>query len=309
MMKKTIALYHPDTRYVNDLLLKLEKALPAHRVIAWQPTTSADYLLTWKPDNQIFSTPGLQIVFALGAGVDALLSAPIPDEVIIARLEEAGMGKQMLEIALYGILHYSRDMIALGRGQRQQQWLPESTPKNPPFSTTIGVMGLGQLGGYVAQALANLGYPVHGYSYGLKELPGISCYDSNGLTPFLNHSQVLINLLPLTEKTQGILNKTTFEQLPQGAYLINIARGQHLQEADLIPAFDSGQLSGALLDVFQTEPLPKNHPFWHDDRIIITPHLAAITLQDDAVKQISRNIRAFEDNQPMTGVVDRKKGY
>lgn len=309
MMNKTIALYHPDTNYVNALLSKLKNALPAHRVIAWQAEVPADYLLTWKPDDKIFSTPGLQVVFALGAGVDALLSAPIPDEVIIARLEEAGMGKQMLEIALYGILHYSRDMIALNRGQRQQQWLPESTPKNPPFSTAIGVMGLGQLGGFVAQALAKLGYPVSGYSYSLKDLPGITCYDVNQLDDFLNHSQVLINLLPLTEKTQGILNKNLFNQLPQGAYLINIARGHHLQEKDLIPAFDQGQLSGALLDVFQTEPLPKTHPFWSDERIIVTPHLAAITLQDDAVTQISRNILAFEDNQAMTGVVDRKKGY
>lgn len=308
-MPKTIAIYHYDSSYVDSLCTQFQAALPQHKVIAWQADITADYLITWKPDEKIFRTAGVSIVFGLGAGVDAFLSAAIPDDVMIIRLEEAGMGKQMLEIALYGILHHTRDMIALNRGQRQQTWLGESTPKTMPFSASIGVMGLGQLGGYVAQSLARLGYHVSGYSRQKKQLDGISCYDNSELTTFLSHSNILINLLPLTPETENILNQNLFDLLPQGAYLINIARGRHLVEQDLIPSLNSGQLSGALLDVFRTEPLPKNHPFWHDDRIIITPHLAAITLQGAAVEQISRNIVAYENGQELTGVVDRQKGY
>ncbi len=235
--------------------------------------------------------------------------ADIPEQVAIVRLEEAGMGKQMLEFALYAILHYSRDMTNLAIGQKNRQWLAIATPKKLPFSTTIGVMGLGKLGGFVAKSLAKLGYPVSGYSRTLKDIDGVACYDNKQFTTFLANSEVLINLLPLTAQTENILNRRLFCRLPRGAYLVNLARGRHLVEQDLIPMLDSGQLSGALLDVFRHEPLPENHPFWQDERIIVTPHLAAITLQEEAVQQISRNIYALEAGQTMRGVVNRQRGY
>lgn len=308
-MSKSIAIYHSDASYVDALLQQFKAKLPQHHIVPWQSDISADYLITWKPDAPIFSTNGVRVVFGLGAGVDAFLGADIPSTVQIVRLEEAGMGKQMLEIALYGILHHARDMIRLNQAQRQQQWLAESTPKTLPFSSKIGVMGLGQLGGFVATALAQLGYSVSGYSRRLKQWDNVTCYDESGFSQFLADSEVLINLLPLTAETTDILNQAVFEQLPHGAYLINIARGGHLKEPDLLPALQSGQLSGALLDVFKEEPLPQHHPFWADSRIIITPHLAAITLQDEAVVQISRNIIAYENGQEMTGVVNRQLGY
>lgn len=310
---KTIAIYHPDSHYINQLLPQFQTALPKHQVLVWSPDIEADYLITWKPEPKTFSTPGLKIIFALGAGVDAFLSVEkegkLPETIAIVRLEEAGMGNQMLEFALYAILHFSRDMIALNRAQRKKQWLGASTPKRPPLSTPIGVMGLGKLGGFVAQSLANIGYPVSGYSHSQKHIDGVTCYSAEALDTFLARSEVLINLLPLTEKTTGILSSTLFDKLPKGAYLVNLARGKHLVETDLLSALDNEQLSGAFLDVFVTEPLPKEHPFWQDDRIIITPHLAAITLQSEAVKQISQNILAYENNQPMTGVVNRTRGY
>ncbi len=306
---KTIALYHADAAYVKTLIHQFQACLPAHRLTAWAPQTPADYLITWKPDAKIFTTPGVKVLFALGAGVDAFLQADIPADLPIVRLEEAGMGAQMLEIVLYAILHYSRDMIALNQAQRRRQWLGESTPKKLPFSTSIGVMGLGQLGSYVATRLAKLGYPVNGYSRSLKQLDGVKCFDASGFSAFLARSEVLVNLLPLTPQTQDILNADLFAQLPHGAYVVNIARGKHLQEADLSAALGSGQLCGAFLDVFRTEPLPPNHPFWADERITITPHLAAITLQNEAVKQISANIIAYENGQAMRGVVDRQRGY
>lgn len=306
----TITLFHPDKHHRDHLIARFQDALPSYNVVAWSPDVQAKYLLMWKPDERIFSTQGLEAVFGLGAGVDAILAAPnLPDHVQVVRLEEAGMGKQMLEIALYGILHHSRDMIALNHAQQHQQWKGESAPKRLPFSVAVGVMGLGQLGGFVAQALANVGYAVSGYSRSPKTLTGVTCYAEDKFHEFLANSEVLINLLPLTPQTEDILNADLFAQLPKGAYVINLARGKHLVEEALIPALNSGQLSGALLDVFRVEPLPKDHPFWTDHRITITPHLAAITLQDEAIKQISQNILAAENHQPMTGVVDRQRGY
>ncbi len=306
---KTIAIYHTDSDYVRTLLDNFQTALPQHKVVAWHKNLSAEYLVAWKPEPALFATPNLQLIFALGAGIDAFIGADFPDNVQLIRLEEAGMGKQMLEVALYGILHYSRDMIALNQGQRDKQWLNVATPKKLPFSTPIGVMGLGQLGGFVAQSLAELGYSVSGYSRTDKIIPNVSCFSGESLDKFLEKSEVLINLLPLTPQTKNILNQDVFTKLPQGAYLINIARGKHLIEEDLLSALDNGQLSGALLDVFRTEPLPKNHPFWTDDRIIIMPHIAAISPKEEAVKQISHNIVAFENDKPMTGIVDKNRGY
>ncbi len=306
---KTIAIYHTDSDYVCTLVAHFQTALPNHNVVAWEKNTSAEYLIAWKPKPELFATPNLQIIFALGAGIDAFIGADLPDNIHLVRLEEAGMGKQMLEVALYGILHYSRDMITLNRGQREKQWLNYATPKRLPFSTPIGVMGLGQLGGFVAESLAKLGYSVSGYSRTDKAILNVTCYSGDNLDTFLAKSEVLINLLPLTAHTENILNQDNFAKLPKGAFLINIARGKHLCEEDLLSALNSGQLSGALLDVFRTEPLPIDHPFWTDDRITIMPHIAAITTKDEAIRQISNNIIAFENATPMTGVVDRKRGY
>lgn len=306
---KTAAIYHPDNNYLDILLNKFQAALPDHQVTAWAEQQAADYLITWQPQAKLYATPNLKVIFGLGAGVDVFLSANIPPQIKIVRLQEAGMSRQMLEIALYAILHHSRDMIALNKAQKQQQWLNISTPKRPPFSTKVGVMGLGQLGEPVAKGLAQLGYPVSGYSRSPKQISDIQCFHGQQFDQFLANSEVLINLLPLTPHTENILNQNTFAKLPQGAYLINLARGKHLIEADLTAALDSGQLAGALLDVFRQEPPAKDHPFWLDNRITITPHLAAITIQEQAVQQVSRNIKAFEQGQPMTGLVDRAKGY
>lgn len=306
----TISLYHPDKNYVDALLPLFQAALPNCQLLPWSENVTGSYLITWKPEDKIFRTPELEVVFSLGAGIDAFLNAQsLPASVDIVRLEEAGMGEQMLEVALYAVLHYSRDMVRLNQAQRQQQWLGESTPKKHPFSTQVGIMGLGQLGGFVAKHLAALGYPVSGYSRSEKDLPNIQCFSGKQLDEFLAHSEVLINLMPLTAETVHFLNQSLFAKLPTGAYLVNIARGKHLVEADLIPALDSGQLSGAYLDVFETEPLPVSHDFWQDGRITITPHLAAITLPDEAVKQISRNILAHQKGEPMTGLVNRERGY
>ncbi len=308
-----ITINHPDKRYSVSLKKQFEKVLPNHNIELWNENSDSEYLITWKTVQKeiAFNMPKLKVIFALAAGIDAFISKDIEirKDIKIVRLEEAGMGNQMLEFALYGILYHARDMALLTHAQKQKKWLGISTPKRLPFSTKIGVMGLGKIGGFVAQKLSNLGYPVSGYSYSKKNLEGVCSYDLTELDSFLANSEILINLLPLTSKTKDILNISLFSKMPKSSFLINIARGGHLKEEDLIEALNLGYLQGALLDVFKTEPLPQNHPFYNDNRIIITPHLAAITLQEHAISQISKNIIAYEKGEKLTGLIDKNRGY
>lgn len=306
---KHIAVYHTDADYARAVVETFQAGLPDYEVKAWAEGEHADFLVAWKPKPELFKTPGLQTIFALGAGVDAFLAADLPESVTLVRLEEAGMGAQMLEFALYAILYHSRGLGKLRVAQKNEDWQGSATPARPPFSTPIGVLGLGQLGGYVATHLSDLGYPVSGYSRSPKRIAGVETFSGDGLAAFLAQSEVLINLLPLTAETEGFLNADLFAKLPKGAFIVNLARGKQLVEADLIAALDNGQLSGAFLDVFAIEPLPKGHAFWQDERIIITPHIAAITFKEDALAQIKANLAAYQKGEAMRGVVDRQRGY
>jgi glyoxylate/hydroxypyruvate reductase A len=171
-------------------------------------------------------------------------------------------------------------------------------------------MGLGQLGVQVAAALGTFGLPLRGWSRGEKQLAGLECFAGEaGFTPFLDGLQVLINLLPLTPATQGLLNRTTFSRLAHGAYLVNVARGAHVVDADLLEALQSGQLAGATLDVCNHEPLPAEHPFWSAPRLTLTPHISAVTLPDDSTAQIVGKMQALQRGAALTGVVDLARAY
>ncbi|MDO9483893.1 MAG: NAD(P)-dependent oxidoreductase, partial [Hydrogenophaga sp.] len=174
----------------------------------------------------------------------------------------------------------------------------------------VGVMGLGVLGERVARALRVFDFPVHGWSRTPKAIEGVFTHSGEvGLETFLSASRVLVNLLPLTPDTQDILNRQTLGRLQPGGYLINVARGAHLVDADLLALLDSGHLAGATLDVFRTEPLPPEHPFWQHPQITLTPHTSARTLRDESIAQIAGKIRALEAGQPIAGVVDAIRGY
>jgi glyoxylate/hydroxypyruvate reductase A len=174
----------------------------------------------------------------------------------------------------------------------------------------VGVLGVGHIGGSCARALAELGFEVRGWARSAREVPGVRVFSGPGSLPqFLSGVQILICLLPLTPATRGILNADLFAQLAPGAWLINLARGAHLMEPDLLRALDSGQLAGATLDVFATEPLPREHPFWLDPRISMTPHAAALTRPETAVPRLAQNIARERSGQPLLDVVDRGAGY
>ena len=214
----------------------------------------------------------------------------------------------MKEYVLMRVLHYHRDMPSYEQQQRAAQW--RQLPPRETRERRVGVMGVGQIGGTCARALAGLGFEVRGFALRVREIPGVEVFAGpERLRQFLSDIEILICLLPLTAATRGILNAAHFALLTRGAWLIHLARGAHLVEADLLQALESGQLAGATLDVFATEPLPSEHPFWRDPRITITPHAAALTRPETAVACLALNIARERAGEPLLDLVDRPAGY
>ncbi len=288
----------------------LQAALPDAVVEVWQPGAKpADYAVVWAPPQAFLDEqPGLKAVFNIGAGVDALLTLVWPPNTLMVRLDDAGMSVQMAEYVCHAVIRQFREFDGYQNDARQGKWSFRKPRSREQFG--VGVMGLGVLGSRVARALSAFEFPVHGWSRTPKVLDGITCHAGDaGLPTFLSRCQVLINLLPLTPQTQGILNRDTLGQMPAGGYLINVARGAHLVDEHLLTLLDSGHLAGATLDVFRTEPLPADHPFWTHPQVTVTPHTSARTLRDESIAQIARKIQAVGRGETVAGVVDRARGY
>ena len=306
-------LFHAVDANPAPWLADLQAALPQASLRVWQDGDDgpADYAVVWKPPAAMLQDrPDLKAVFNLGAGVDAILQlgAALPAQVPIVRLDDAGMGVQMAEYVSHAVLRYFRRFDQLEAQQRNGQWRFLKAFEKDKFS--VGILGLGVLGSRITAALAPFGFPLQGWSRTQKNLPGVTCHSgADGLDDFLAASRVVVCVLPLTADTAGILNRTTLGKLPQGAYLINVARGAHLVEEDLLALVQSGQIAAATLDVFRQEPLPAEHPFWQEPRITITPHIAAVTLRGDSVRQIAAKITRLQQGHAVEGVVDRARGY
>jgi glyoxylate/hydroxypyruvate reductase A len=299
------------------LLQAFREQLGDHAIYDWQndrdiPHDQISAALVWMPPAHFFDgLSHLTHVYALSAGVDHLLNHPgLPESVTVHRLCDAGMAQQIAEYVLYGVLHAQRSFHDLRKSQAAGVWKTEVHVKSTE-AMNVGLLGAGALGSQVAERLALNGYPVRCWSRSPRPFSaGITGFHgADALPEFLSRCDALVCLLPLTDATRGILDSRLFEQLPRGAYLINPGRGAHLVEKDLIGALDSGQLSGALLDVFHTEPLPVEHEFWQHSRIIVTPHVAAKTRINESVKQIIAGILAIEQGEIPDGIVDRQRGY
>jgi len=288
----------------------LAAALPGAQVSEWHSgAPQADYAVVWAPPPQFLAEQAqLKALFAMGAGVDALLSLPLPPSALLVRLDDAGMAVQMAEYVCQAVVRYFRGLDGAEAGMRAGHWARPPVRQRSDFA--VGVMGLGVLGARVAQALAHFEFPVRGWSRTPKVLPGVQTFSgAQGFHDFLAASRVLVNLLPLTPSTRDILNRDTLSCLPQGSYLINVARGAHVVDEDLLALLASGHLAGATLDVFRTEPLPAGHPFWNHPRITLTPHTSACTLLADSIAQIADKIAALERGEAVVGVVDVRRGY
>ncbi|MGB6242087.1 MAG: glyoxylate/hydroxypyruvate reductase A [Castellaniella sp.] len=296
----------------QEWVAALQRALPEHRVRVWdtlQPQGQADIAVVWAPPPELFSHESrLTHLFNLGAGVDALLQIPdLPDGLTLVRMEDGGMAVQMAEYVLHYLIRESRDLGRYADLQAQARWQPLADIDRDAW--TVGVMGGGVMGARVAQACAALDYPVAVWSRSGRPVAGAQSYRQDQLADFLARTRVLVNALPLTADTRGILSRAVFDQLRPDAYLINIARGDHLVEADLLACLDSGRVRGAALDVFSCEPLPPEHRFWSDRRIQVTPHVAGASLVSLTVQQIAGKVRTLVRGEPITGIVDRARQY
>ena len=291
----------------------LRAALPNATVELWSPGAGpADYAVVWAPPQRFFDEQvALKGIFNTGAGVDALMKLRMPSNVPVVRLDDAGMSVQMAEYVCHAVIRHFREFDAYEADMQGGKWSYRKPRLRGDFP--VGVMGLGVLGERVSRALAQFDFPVLGWSRSPKTVKGVRCFSGEaGFTDFLAATRVLVCLLPLTPDTEGILRRDTLAQLLPGAYVINVARGGHLIDDDLMALIASGHVAGATLDVFRTEPLPAAHPFWQYPQITLTPHTSARTLREESIAQIAGKILALHNGAPiasLAGVVDLKKGY
>jgi glyoxylate/hydroxypyruvate reductase A len=270
-----------------------------------------DYVLTFRPPHGFIKTlPKLKAVFSLGAGVDGILSDPeYPKRIPLIRFVDHSLSREMAQYCVLHVLMHYRMQRFFDRAQADHRWRQALLPKRAA-DTRIGILGLGEIGSLAAQRLREWDFDVAGWSRTRKQVPGVQSFaGEEELSAFLGRSDILICLLPLTPDTRGILNAKLFAQLPKDAFVINVARGGHLVEEDLIAAIDTGHLSGATLDVFNTEPLPEKNPLWSHPKITVTPHIAAISEPRVAAQYVTEGIARFERSETLESIVDLDRGY
>lgn len=288
----------------------LQAALPGASITLWEPgAPQADFAVVWKPPQQMLDEQqGLKAIFNTGAGVDALVQLRLPPGVPVIRLDDAGMSVQMAEYVCHAVIRHFRELDGYEQDMAMGKWSFRKPRSRLDFP--VGVLGLGVLGERVAKAVAQFDFPVNGWSRAPKAVEGVQCFHGDTqLVEFLAASRILVCLLPLTPETDSILNATNLAHLRSGGYVINVARGAHIVDADLLAAIDGGHVAGATLDVFRVEPLPQGHPYWNHPKITVTPHTSARTLRSESIAQIALKIGALQRGEAVAGRVDAARGY
>ncbi|MCE7796294.1 glyoxylate/hydroxypyruvate reductase A [Sphingobium sufflavum] len=283
--------------------------------IAFQTADSLDdpasvrYIAAWTPPADMADRyPNLALLFSTGAGVDQFDLAALPPHVGLVRLVERHLIDGMVEYVTGSVFALHRDLFAYARAQREERW--QELPVRPAAHRRIGILGAGELGRAVLSALRPFGFPLAAWSRSPRTLEGVTHFNGpDGLAAMLAQTDILVCLLPLTPDTTGILCRNLFDQLPSGAALVNVGRGRHLVEQDLLSALDEGRLSQAVLDVTAPEPLPSGHPFWGHPRILLTPHIASVTDAEGAARAMIANIRRHAQGAAPDGLVRRDAGY
>ena len=272
------------------------------------------YAAVWKPTpGELAAFPNLRVIFNLGAGVDALMTDSSLPNVPLVRVAVSDLTARMTEYVVLHVLMHHRQELYLRACQREKRWAPKS--QWPASAISVGIMGLGTLGADAARALVQLGFRVSGWSRSPKQIADIECFHGEAqLDPFLQRSDILVCLLPLTPDTRHILNRELFSKLnrssPMGApVLINAGRGGLQNQADILACLDDGTLGAASLDVYETEPLPIGSPFWTHPKVVLTPHNAADTDPDEISKYVARQIERFEAGGTLENIVDPARGY
>ena len=298
-----------DTK-AEPWLQGLATALPGATIEAWTPgAPQADFAVVWSPPQQFLDEqPQLKGIFNIGAGVDALMKLRLPPAARVVRIDDGGMAVQMAEFVCHALIRHFRELDAYEDDIAQGKWSYRKPRSRAEFP--VGIMGLGVLGERVAQAVRQFDFPVRGWSRTPRALEGVQCFaGADQFDAFLASTRALVCLLPLTPDTENIMDRNNLAKLQPGGYVVNVARGGHLVDEDLLALLESGHLAGATLDVFRKEPLPAGHPFWAHPKISTTPHTSARTLREESIAQISGKILAMERGEPVAGVVDPQRGY
>ncbi len=266
-----------------------------------------EVVMVWQHPPRILSEyPNLKLISSMGAGVDHIFTdESIPAHLPIVRIVDEKLTWSMTNYVIMGVLNFHRQIERYQRDQNNKVW----DMSNPEIPVKVGVMGVGALGGDVVDKLRYMDFDVHGFGFSKKQGLDYPYYSKEELSDFLASVNVVVCLLPLTDDTEDILNRELFNKCQKGTFLINAARGRHLVDEDLIEALDSGQLSGALLDVYRTEPLPEDHPFWSHPKIQFTPHIASVTNPQAASPQIIDNIKRLRSGEELQNLVNRNRGY
>lgn len=265
--------------------------------------------VVWKhPHESLYRFPNLKVVASMGAGVDHIMKDPsLPAHLAVTRIVDGQLAQSMSNYLLAAVLNHHKRLWEYLPLQEKKEWGYSDEPER---SVQVGILGMGALGKDIAKKLHSLGFQVAGYSQSRKALDGVRSFaGEEELKPFLQLVNVLICLLPLTKETQNFLNIRLFEKCRKGTFLINVARGEHLVDEDLLMALDKGFLCGAMLDVFRKEPLPKEHPFWERPEVVLTPHIASITKPDAAIPQLVENYRRLQAGEALQNTINRSKGY
>jgi glyoxylate/hydroxypyruvate reductase A len=267
------------------------------------------YVAAWTlPQGFLAPFRNLEVLFCVGAGIDQLDLREVPAPVPVVRMIEPGLVAGMVEYVALSVLAVHRELFFYMEKQRAREWAPQRV--RMAGECRVGVLGLGVLGQAVLERLRAFGYDCAGWARTARAIPGVATYAGEaGLREMLARTDILVCLLPLTASTRGILARPVFDALPAGAALVNAGRGGHLVEADLLRALDEGRISRAILDVFEPEPLPADHPFWSHPRVLLTPHVASDTQRETAAEAILENIARHRAGEPLLGLIDRSHGY
>lgn len=292
--------------------VKLQELLPETKVEIYPNISSledVEFIATWKPhENYVAEFPNLKVVQSVGAGIDHLLHTKIPASIKVTRIVDPALKQEMFEHVLTCVMTSMKNMLTYYKFQLKNEW----TPKNYKSigETTITILGLGEIGKLVAERFVALGFNVKGWSNSEKNINGVEAFaGKEGLNSAISSTDFIVNILPLTNDTEGILNKDFFNQCAEQTVLVNVGRGAHLVEKDLLTAIDEKRIKEAYLDVFREEPLPENHPFWTNQNIYVTPHIASVTNAKTALQQVADNYKKLKNNETLLNEVSLDKGY
>lgn len=307
----TIVLLSRDSVLLGQLQAAFARQAPDVRaVLADDPAAiHARVAACWFPLPGSFAAlPQLELIHSVAAGVDHLHNDPSLPPLPVCRVVDPAHRQGMTEYVRWAVIHYHRRFDQALQQQPTQHWLRPVQVAAGEFK--VGVMGLGSLGAAIAADLAAAGYHVRGWARSTKALDNVNCYRGDGhFQAFAEGLDLLVNLLPLTASTRGILNQETFAALAPGAVVVNCGRGKHLRIDDLEQALASGQLRGAVLDVFEQEPLPADHRLWRMPGVVVTPHMASAASHDCIAGQIADNARRLARGEPLNNPVDTSLGY